>query len=130
MSKIVVKEIYKRYVDSKIKSGIESGNPINFIWGVPEKYFIESINSKNPLNINQELFKAYLERVYCKYRYERDNIKDRYAQLANELGLADYFDKWLNPNISQWQIQLDQSYEKRLVETKERICKNEKYFRD
>jgi hypothetical protein len=122
----VMGEVYKRYIASKIKSGIESGNPMNFIWGVPEISFIESINSENPLNINQELFKAYLERVYCTYRYERDNIKERYAQLANELGLADYFDKWLNPKLSQWDIERDQSYEKLRAEIKERICKNEK----
>lgn len=121
-----MREVYKRYIASKIKSSIESGNPINFIGAVPEKCFIESINSENPLNINQELFKAYLERVYCTYRYERDNIKERYAQLANELGLADYFDKWLNPKLSQWDIERDQSYEKLLAETKKRICKNEK----
>ena len=88
-------------------------------------YFIESIDSENPLNINQELFKAYLERVGCKYRHERDNIKERYTQLANELGLVGYFNQWLNPKLSQWDIQLEQSYEKGLAEIKERICKNE-----
>lgn len=126
MSKVVIEKIYKRYIASKIKSSIESGNPINFIWAVPEKCFIESINSENPLNINQELFKAYLDRVYCTYRYERDNIKKRYSQLANELGLLDYFDKWLNPKLSQWDIERNQSYEKLRAEIKERICKNEK----
>ena len=77
-----MEEVYKRYIASKIKSSIESGNPINFIDAVPKKCFIESINSENPLNINQERYLNFGNFYSCKgssfinYIVEKISIMD------------------------------------------------------
>ncbi len=133
--KELTKELYERYIQSKIEKSKDANVSIGwldfslfFSYMQPDiadrrEILLNSINSENRQDINQALFRNVLG--YSDSKTWSDKEKEQYTQRAKALDLADYFDQWINPKRSQWDIERDQYKEKRRAEIKERICKNE-----